>query len=247
MKAILTYHSIDDSGSVISVDRATFAGHVRWLARHVAIVPLEDIATSSEANTVALTFDDGFQNFADAALPLLREHGMPATVFVATDHVGHTNRWSAGTVPAVPELPLMSWDVLGRLSEQGITVGSHTRTHSNLRRTSKARLHAEIREAADVINQELGSRPTAFAYPFGEFDNTSVELARSTYDLACTTELRALDAADDRLLLPRLDAYYFRRAGVLEQFGTSSFRRFLWVRRHGRAARRAFTRAGGQA
>jgi peptidoglycan/xylan/chitin deacetylase (PgdA/CDA1 family) len=247
MKAILTYHSIDDSGSVISVDRATFSAHVHWLARHVAIVPLEDIVTASEANTVALTFDDGFQNFADAALPLLREHGMPATVFVATDHVGHTNRWSAGTVPVVPELPLMSWDVLGRLGEHGITVGSHTRTHPNLRRTSKARLDAEIREAADVINSELGRRPATFAYPYGEFDDASVKLARSTYALACTTELRAVDAADDCLLLPRLDAYYFRRAGVLEQFGTPSFRRFLWVRRHGRAARRAFTRAGGRA
>jgi peptidoglycan/xylan/chitin deacetylase (PgdA/CDA1 family) len=246
MKAILTYHSIDDSGSVISVDRATFAAHVRWLARHVAIVPLEEIVTSSETNVVALTFDDGFQSFVDVALPLLREHDMPATVFVATDYVGKTNSWSAGALSAVPELPLMDWDVLGRLGEQGITLGSHTRTHPNLRRVAE-RLHTEIREAADMIHKELGSRPASFAYPYGEFDDASVELARSTYDLACTTELRAVDADDDRLLLPRLDAYYFRRAGVLEQFGTSSFRRFLWVRRHGRAARRAFTRAGGRA
>lgn len=246
MKAILTYHSIDDSGSVISVDPATFAAHLRWLARHVTVVPLEDIATSSETNAVALTFDDGFQNFADAALPLLREHGMPATVFVATDYVGKTNKWSARATSAVPELPLMGWDVLGRIAEHGITVGSHTQSHPNLRRVAE-RLHAEIREAADVIHKELGRRPATFAYPYGEFDGASVELVRSTYALGCTTELRAVDASDDRLLLPRLDAYYLRRAGVLEQFGTSSFRRFLWVRRHGRAARRVLTRAGGRA
>lgn len=246
MKAILTYHSIDDSGSVISIDAKTFAAHVDWLVKHVVVVPLEEIATAPQ-NAVAITFDDGFQNFADTALPVLRAHALPATVFVATDHVGKTNNWSVGPAARVPELPLMTWDVLAQINKDGITIGSHTRTHPNLRRISREQLQAETAEAAAVIAQKLGHRPATFAYPYGEYDVASVLAARSTYAIACTTELRVLDPADDALLLPRLDAYYFRRPGLLEQFGGSSFRRFLWVRRHGRAVRRAFAHAGGRA
>ncbi|HEY0304812.1 MAG TPA: polysaccharide deacetylase family protein, partial [Longimicrobiales bacterium] len=150
MKAILTYHSIDDSGSVISIDAQTFATHVQWLAQNVSVVPLEDLQ-AAPGPAVALTFDDGFQNFADAALPVLRAHGMPATVFVATDLVGKTNAWSVGAVPDVPHLPLMAWDTLKQISTDGITVGSHTRTHPNLRRTSGTQLRDEIAGAAEII------------------------------------------------------------------------------------------------
>jgi peptidoglycan/xylan/chitin deacetylase (PgdA/CDA1 family) len=238
------YHSIDESGSGISLDAETFAAHVRWLATNVSVVPLTQIAATSQPDAVAITFDDGFQNFADIALPLLREHGLPATVFVAADYVGKTNGWSVNTSPAVPELPLMSWDVLGQIGTQGITVGSHTRTHPHLRRVPREALHAEIVDAAEVINRQLGMRPTAFAYPYGEYDAACLRAVCNTYALACTTELRALDGNDDALQLPRLDSYYFRRPGMLEQFGAPAFRRFLWVRRHGRTVRRVLAHGG---
>ena len=247
MKAILTYHSVDASESVISVSANTFAAHMSWLASHIAVVPLDQLMTTPAKNAVAITFDDGFQNFADVALPVLREHGLPATVFVATDYVGKTNGWAAGPAIDVPELPLMSWDTLEAIRNDGIIIGAHTKTHPDLRRLSTAQQQAEIAEAANVIADRLGERPMSFAYPFGEFDDISVRSVRDTYRYACTTELRPVEDADDRFMLPRIDAYYFRRGDMLEQFGTPAFRRFLWVRRHGRAVRRVLAHAGGRA
>lgn len=245
MKAILTYHSIDESGSVISIDRQTFTQHMRWLADNVAVVHLKQLLELPEdEHAVAITFDDGFQNFADRALPVLREHGLPATVFVVSDLVGRTNEWSVGTLPAVPHLPLMDWDVLGRLAAENVVIGSHTRTHPNLRLVNGERLQHEVAGAADVITERIGQRPHSFAFPYGEQDDAVIAAARASYSLACTTELRAVRDRDDALQLPRLDTYYFRNPGVLERFGSRAFRRFLWVRRHGRTVRRALVHAG---
>lgn len=246
MKAILTYHSIDDSGSVLSVDARTLTAHIGWLVRNVAVVPLTDLCNTDHEHAVAITFDDGFQNFADVALPVLREHGATATVFVATDHVAGSNAWSGGDAPNIPRLPLMDWDTLARISQYGISIGSHTRTHPDLKRIAPEQLHGELVGAAEIIAQRLGLRPRTLAYPYGSYNDIVLSMARSTYDLACTTELRALASDEDPLELPRLDAYYFRRGALLEQFGTAHFQRSIWVRRHGRAVRRALTYAGAR-
>src|SRR5690606_36506277 len=95
MKAILTYHSVDPSGSPISIDRDAFRAHVRWLASGpIRVVDLDVlIALPPETDAVSLTFDDGFENFASTAWPLLLDHGLPVTLFVVTGFVGRSNTW----------------------------------------------------------------------------------------------------------------------------------------------------------
>ncbi len=134
MRAILTYHSIDESGSPISISRQDFRRHIEWCASGaVQVQPLDVLAaertTPSLSNQVALTFDDGFANFATEALPLLQEFGLPSTLFVVSSHVGRTNRWADASNASVPELPLMPWDDIARVADAGVQLGSHTRTH----------------------------------------------------------------------------------------------------------------------
>ncbi len=246
MKAILTYHSIDASGSPISVDSSVFRAHVNWLATgSCRVVKLEDLAAFSDGESaVALTFDDGFQNFADVAWPMLRDHGFPVTVFVVTEHVGRDNNWKAAKAASVPVMPLLSWDALTRLRSEGVTLGSHTRTHPNLKTAPPESLHDEIAGAAERVEKMVGERPRTFAYPYGELTRQVVDVVRSQYSQACTTELRPVRAGDDPVMLPRLDAYYFRRAGLLQTWGSASFRRYVWLRAHGRVVRRALEMTG---
>src|SRR5687767_3782391 len=109
MRAILTYHSIDSSGSPISVDASTFRRQVEWLAAGwVRVVALEDLLDQpSDVDAVSLTFDDAFENFGTIASPLLEEHGLPSTVFVVTDRAGQTNQWDAAPQRGIPTLPLL--------------------------------------------------------------------------------------------------------------------------------------------
>jgi peptidoglycan/xylan/chitin deacetylase (PgdA/CDA1 family) len=249
MRAILTYHSIDESGSVISISERTFRAQVAWLARaEVRVVSVGALLhLPADADAVALTFDDGFVNFGDIAAPLLAEHGLPSTLFVVTDSVGRTNRWPAGTDRGVPELPLLNWDALGRLREQGVEVGAHTRTHPNLAHLPLDRLQDEILGSADRIRAEIDRAPNAFAYPYGAISDAAVQCVGSRFAWGCTTEMRSVSSADARALLPRLDMFYLREPGQLERWGTARFRCRLTLRAGARLMRRGLrSLTGGQ-
>src|SRR5580693_5435107 len=130
--AILTYHSLDDSGSVISIPPALFRGQMEFLAESgIPVVPLDQVM--QRPGSVAITFDDGFRNFADEALPVLERHRFPATVFVVSRYCGGMNNWPSQSAAKVPCLPLLSWAQLRDFPDL-IAVGAHTATHPDLTR-----------------------------------------------------------------------------------------------------------------
>lgn len=243
MRAILTYHSIDPSGSVISLDERTFRRQAEWLASAPPkVVTVDELLDSPEGNRIALTFDDAFENFAHSAWPILRDLGLSATLFVVSSHVGGTNDWGDAPDADVPTLPLLDWEALGRLQEEGVTIASHTRAHPHLDRVDADRLSDEIEGAARDIEERLGVRPRGFAYPYGSVDEASEVAVAAVHAWACTTDLGGLGDAPRPHRLPRLDAYYYRRAGQLEAWGTPTFRARLSVRRAARDARRRVRR-----
>jgi len=239
MRAILTYHSVDDSGSVISVSPVRFAEHVRWLASGaVAVVSVADLLSLPSASTaVAITFDDGFTNFETTAWPLLRDHALPATLFVPTRHVGRTNQWAAMPGGSMPPLPLLDWDALGRLADQGLVLGAHSRTHADLRVLGDAAMLDEIAGSFDDIARETGRRPDGFAYPYGYLDERVVRATRTASRWACTTALGPLSTRDDPHRLPRLDAYFLHGPARLDAYGSLAFRSYLSLRAAARRLR----------
>jgi peptidoglycan/xylan/chitin deacetylase (PgdA/CDA1 family) len=249
MRAVLTYHSIDDSGSPISVDPAAFARHVRWLASgQVKVASLGDLLRlPPESNAVAVTFDDGFENFSTCAAPLLIEHALPVTLFVVTDRAGATNAWDGRSAPGIPTLPLLGWAALERLAASGIGIGAHSRTHRDLTRLDGAALDDEIFGSAEVCRSRLGVAPDAFAYPYGRISHAAAARVSSAFTCGCTTELRTLDSAHDAALLPRLDMYYFQRPHRLESWGTRAFARYVRIRRRARSVHALLSRDGMRA
>lgn len=243
MRAILTWHSLDSSGSPISLTPDGFRSQVAWLTGGaVRVVGLEQLlGMPDDAAAVALTFDDGFVNFATEAAPLLRQHGLPVTLFIVTGHIGRDNRWHGAGDPGIPVLPLLDWDELGRLSEAGVTLAAHTRTHPRLSRCGPTELEAELGEAADEMYQRLGERPRGVAYPYGDLTPRVAEAAASTYQWACTTDFRALTTGDAPTRLPRLDARYFRDPARFAGWGSARFRGWLWARRQARSVRAALS------
>lgn len=234
MRAILTYHSIDPSGSAISIALEAFEDHVRWLSqRLVRVVPLDEllrIDPSDPADAVALTFDDGFGNFM-AAADLLTHHGLPTTVFVVTSHAGGTNAWRGRADAGIPTLPLLDWAQLEQLAARGVTIGAHTRTHPALTRVSPAQVEDEMDGCVDELRARLGVAPAYFAYPYGAVNDRIAALAARRFEGSVTTRFDSVEAADMRAALPRLDMYYFRDRGALDAWGTPRFaRRLQWVR-----------------
>jgi peptidoglycan/xylan/chitin deacetylase (PgdA/CDA1 family) len=199
----------------------------------------EIVRLPASVDAVAITFDDAFVNFRDLAAPRLLAHGIPVTVFVATDHAGRTNAWRGTAQAGVPVLPILDWPALARLQRTGVAVGSHSRTHPDLTRLSGAQLEHELRGSAEIIETETGTRPTSFAYPYGQFDSRAEALVGTVYRFGCTVDFRLLDEHAAAASLPRLDTYYLQRPGRLETWGTPAFARFVTVRRRLRRMRRA--------
>jgi peptidoglycan/xylan/chitin deacetylase (PgdA/CDA1 family) len=243
MRAVLTYHSVDDSRSAISVSPAAFERHVRWLASgRVRVVPLDELARRPvDEDAVAITFDDAFVNFETCAAPRLAAHGLPVTLFVVTERAGATNDWTGRPEPGIPTLPLLDWRALERLAASGVTLGAHSRTHPDLTLLEAAALDDEIYGAAESLRTRLGQNPRAFAYPYGRYTPRVAERVAKAFAWACTTELRPLRAAENPCLLPRLDLYYFQRPGQLEAWDTPTFRARLELRRGLRRLRSALT------
>ena len=97
---ILAYHSVDDTGSTLSVTAEELREHLDFLSRNgwralsmTEYLERVEIEQSSDGREVLLTFDDGYQNFCDVVAPLLAGFGFTATVFVPTDFIGTKPEW----------------------------------------------------------------------------------------------------------------------------------------------------------
>ena len=242
MKAILTYHSIDDSGSPISVSPEVFEAQAIWLASgRVRVLSLDEFAAHPDdaGDAVSLTFDDGFLNTRGPMERLLAD-GLPLTVFVVTRRVGMTNAWGGCEQPGIPTLPLVSWNDIDSLAKHGAVIASHSRTHPRLTTITPAMREDELLGSLDDLQARLDIRNPHMAYPYGDVDDVVVAHAARYYRFGCTTDFRLSRAADAPLRLPRLDMYYFRATGALEAWGSWSFlRRVAWCR-----ARRAVRALG---
>jgi peptidoglycan/xylan/chitin deacetylase (PgdA/CDA1 family) len=239
MRAILTYHSIDASGSVISVSPAVFEDHLRAIAqRRIEVVTLTELLRLPDSrDAVALTFDDAFTNFDTEAWPRLKARGFPATLFVPTRFVGRSNQWAELPGGGMPALPILDWSRLARLQEEGVRLGAHSRTHADLRTLDGGALAGEIEGSVEDVARETGQRPDSFAYPYGFWSRRAADAVRAAGLYGCTTELRLLDRRDDGGLLPRLDAYYLNGPARLDLFGRWSFRTYVRLRGSVRAVR----------
>ncbi|MBT8403701.1 MAG: polysaccharide deacetylase family protein [Gemmatimonadetes bacterium] len=245
MRAVLTYHSLDPSASPISLSPEIFRRQMRWLANEGPRVVTLDalLRTDASADAVVLSFDDAFDNFRTEALPVLRDLGLPATLGVVTGHVGETNRWGGRDQPGIPTLPLMDWDGLGAAVATGlIEIAAHTRTHPHLSRAEASALADEVQGARADLQSRLGIDSETFVYPYGDLSEAVVRAVATDYRCGLTTRLGVLPRAFDPLRVPRVDMYYFRGPGHLEQWGNPRFRMRLGARRLLRSLREA---AGG--
>jgi peptidoglycan/xylan/chitin deacetylase (PgdA/CDA1 family) len=148
--------------------------------------------TPLPSKPVLLTFDDGGRDNYTVAFPILKRHGLVATFFVITNAVG-TNPQS------------MTWAQLREMKAAGMTIGSHTKRHPDLRTISPDRLWDELAGSRAVIEAELGAAPDVLSYPSGRFTAKIAKLASTAgYRMAVTTRWGRTVRAAGMLEMPRM-------------------------------------------
>jgi len=181
---ILMYHRVVAVAGADRIDaQATplqlISGHLDWLAAHrYTTTPLAE-ALDSKLRRTCLTFDDGFADAHDVALPLLVEKKVPATVFVVTNLIGRKSEW----MPAPQQL--LSETQVRELHAEGVVIGSHSRTHRGLTDLSDSELWDEVTGSRADLEDLLGAPVDCFCYPYNDVDERVIDaVRRAGYRLA---------------------------------------------------------------
>jgi len=158
---------------------------------------------SLPAKPVAITFDDGFQDCFDYAVPIMQARGFTATFYFVAGLIGKTSRWLISERRF--ELPLMDWQTVKRLETAGFHVGAHSLSHPRLDALSPAACRAELIESRRLLEDKLGHEIRDMAYPFGAFnESVRATVADTGYRSACSVQIGISNANDDPLALKRV-------------------------------------------
>jgi peptidoglycan/xylan/chitin deacetylase (PgdA/CDA1 family) len=234
---ILTYHSIDRSGSLISTSPEKFREQMQFLKdADFNVIPLADLVSSLRevsplpAKSVAITFDDGLRSVYQEAFPVLQDFGFAATVFLVAEYCGRRNDWN-GQLPSIPIMDVSSWDEIQEMSRGGVEFGAHTQSHPDLAALSHENAVREVLGSKATIEDYLGREVRFFAYPCGNRSQAVDTLVRKEFAAACSTELAFVNSASDVFFLPRIDMYYFSRNQLFNRLERPSVSQYLKFRR----------------
>ncbi|MFE2885752.1 polysaccharide deacetylase family protein [Streptomyces sp. NPDC059272] len=190
---VAMYHSVGDCSDdpyriTVSPDR--LAQQLRWLrGRGLRGVSMTDLlaarARGEGQGLVGLTFDDGYADFVDNALPLLSRWGCGATLFVLPGRLGGDNAWD----PQGPRKPLLTADGIRQAAAGGVEIGSHGLTHVDLTKADDDTLHAEVAESRSRLRELTNSSVGGFCYPYGTIDSRAMDAVRAAgYAYACAID-----------------------------------------------------------
>jgi peptidoglycan/xylan/chitin deacetylase (PgdA/CDA1 family) len=210
---VFFYHRIADHDIVPwSHTNAEFQRQMHWLKRHCDMISLEEAqrrirSGHNDRLAACVTFDDGYAENCDQAIPFLLEHDIPCTYFVSTYFVleqqpfPHDVKLGFHSSPNTPEQVRM-------MSKAGIEIAAHTRTHPDI---GSLRDPEQIRDEVIGGGQELedmvGERVRYFAFPFGMPRN----MRRSVFDLVRDHGYEAVCSAYGDYNFPGDDAFHIRR------------------------------------
>ena len=200
---VLMYHSIDDTGSTISISPQMFRKHLQYLKNQgfesVSLQEYFNTPPSETTNKILITFDDGYQNLLSHALPILKEFSYQGVVFLVTDCVGKypewlirdqkiildkiVNQWTLSEKDKAAELQkldniskfkLLSWDEILEMKKEGIEFQSHSHTHPFVSEISIDEARFELEQSKSTMEFNLNQTVDAFCYPYTDYHNPDI-------------------------------------------------------------------------
>jgi peptidoglycan/xylan/chitin deacetylase (PgdA/CDA1 family) len=230
---ILLYHSISGDPlpliSDFAIDERRFGEHLDRIAglglESLTVTGFLDAVERGDdellRRCVVITFDDGFADFATAALPAMTERGLTATLYVTT---GLLRGGAAPPVDAAIASRMLDWSQLADLHAAGVELGAHSHTHPHMDTVGAARAHEEIARSKSLLESAAGAPVETFAYPHGYSSPRVRRLVRGArFRGACGVKNALSSAADDRFSLARLMVDADTSAADVER----------WLRREG--------------
>ncbi len=185
---VLFYHRVADvHPTPWTISRGQFAEQINWLMKRFRLVSLAEAQTAIASGKIyqpllAITFDDGYAENCDFAIPLLLRLGVPFTYFVTTHNLLAQTPFAHDLDLGLSLRPNTTTQIIS-MARAGVEIGAHTRSHCDL---------SQI-ESVDVLRDEIaGSRwdlhrltdkPIRyFAFPFGQREHLSQQAFQVAYE-----------------------------------------------------------------
>ena len=212
---VLLYHRFSNPGqSETSISKDNFSDHVKELSSgNYSVLPLAqliknlDVGVSLPKRSVVVTIDDAYESFLNIAWPLLKEAGLPATLFLTTQPI---NSGKNG---------YLNWSQIRTLTQEGVSIGLKAHSQRRLATLTPQEVTREIKTARTLIFENLGVTPIAFAFPYGLASETAQKVVQAEgYKAGFGQHSGVLHRKTYRYYLPRFsftDAY-----GDLDRFKT---------------------------
>jgi len=214
MIPILMYHQVGQPAAkgspfrALTVHPTDFRRQMRWLARlGYRGMSMRDLLSyvqgARQGKVVGITFDDGYRNVLQNALPILADLGFTATNYFVAQQLGNSNTWDHAV--GVPPAPLMNLAEMRQWAAAGQEVGSHTLDHPDLTQLPAHLATQQIQQSRTVLEQHLGCAVHAFCYPYGRHNPTLCHAVEAAgYTSATTTQRGLARPSDDLFCLPRV-------------------------------------------
>lgn len=211
---IIYYHRVirdlkETGRKGIYVTEKQFEEHLSYLKKKgFTSVSFEDALELKKANKkgkyVIITFDDGYQDNYLLAFPLLKKYGFKALVFMVAE--SNHNDWDSKSGEI--KLPLMNFNQIKEMSENGIDFGSHTLSHCNLSKTDYDSAKKELTESKRILEEKIGRSITTVAYPYGEFTPETINIVKEAgYKFAFATDQAPLGLHENYFAVRRIGIF----------------------------------------
>lgn len=188
--SVLVYHSIGGDEGDLSIGKKTFEKHVDYLRKEgfyfANLTELTEYILGRKdlpLKTVALTFDDGYEDLYFNAFPILRKYNIPFGIFIISDLVGKKDE----------KMTYLSQGQIDELVQGGAEIGFHSKSHKNL-----------IKTATENVAEEVRSGMKFFAYPYGAFSGDVIKTVKENgYKAAFSVKFGLVKRGDDLFKIRR--------------------------------------------
>ena len=164
--SVIMYHRFGDSRyPSTNIKKEQFLKHINELLKPEYNVIDIELALQAINNfklikdkSIVITIDDAYSSVYKYAWPIFKKYNLPFTLFVSTDVIDNKT-------PGY-----MNWEEIRILRDNGVTIGSQTKSHPHMYKINKQKIIDELTISNKRFIQEIGSRPKIFAYPYGEYN-----------------------------------------------------------------------------
>ena len=210
---ILTFHKVDPSfeWGVTRVTPQQFKRILLFLRNDgyetISLCELFEPSKNLPQKPVVITFDDSYESLYIHAFPLMREFGFRGTIFIVARYSGMMNTWDVNL--GGKSFRHLSWIQIRELYSAGFEMGSHTMTHPDLTRVSPNRLHTELKESKEILEDRIGKPIRFISFPYGRYNHRVVEACKQHgYVRACGFWIKKNDKKNKETFVLERKAYY---------------------------------------